>query len=86
VVQESSIQDAVFILLIIVALMVLASLLVFKKSPHLASVAPETMPLPTDGRESPRLAPASIASLGWGDVGIAVGNRDVVIVRGDDSY
>jgi MFS family permease len=86
VVQESSIQDAVFILLIIVALMVLASLLVFKKSPHLASAEPETIPLPIDGRESPGLAPASIASLGWSDVGMAVGNRDVVIVRGDDSY
>jgi MFS family permease len=86
VVQESSVQDAVFILLIIVALMVLASLLVFKKSPHLASVEPESTPLPIDGRESPGLAPAPIASLGWSDVGIAVGNRDVVIVRGDHSY
>ena len=90
VVQESSVQDAVFILLIIVALMVLASLLVFKKSPLLASVEPVSMPLlaerePGDGRESLGHALAPIASFDRNDSGIEFGNRGVVIVCGDDS-
>ena len=90
VVQESSVQDAVLILLIIVALMVLASLLVFKKSPLLASVEPVSMPLsaerePGDGRESPGHALAPIASFDRNDAGIEFGNRGVVIVCGDDS-
>ena len=45
VVQESSIQNAVIILFIIVALMVFASLLVFKKSPRRTSAEPELRPL-----------------------------------------
>jgi MFS-type transporter involved in bile tolerance (Atg22 family) len=54
VLQESGVQHAVFILFIIVALMVLASLLVFKKSPRQTSAEPESGPLsaecvPTEG-------------------------------------
>lgn len=89
-VQSSSTQDAIFILFVIVALMALASLLVFKKAPHRGPVEPESRPLsaecvPVERRESPGPASVHIASLGRNDAGIEVGTRHVVIMRSDNS-
>jgi MFS family permease len=81
-VQYSSAHDAIFILFIIVALMALASLLVFKKSPHQAPVEPESRPLsaecvPVERRESP--GPASVPV-------VSLDRNDSVIMRGGNSF
>jgi MFS family permease len=67
VLQESSVQHAVFILFIIVALMVFASLLVFKKSPRQTSVelksgpsSAESVPAEGGNREDSHPRPVSL--------------------------
>jgi hypothetical protein len=87
VVQESSVQDAVFILVSIVALMTFISLLVFTKSPHRTSHVSELMPLsagclPGKRRESSRPAPVPVAPLKRKDACTDAVMRDVVIIRG----
>jgi predicted MFS family arabinose efflux permease len=90
-VQASSAEDAISILFIIVALMTLASLLVFKKSPHRIPVESEPRPLLTQGGtaewgEAPAPASVGIASSDWTDTGTAVDMRDVAIMSGDNSF
>lgn len=87
VVQESSVQDAIIILFIIVAFMALASLLVFKKSPHQALVEPKSRLLaaecvPVKQRESLGSPSVPAVSLDWNDAGIEAGMRDVAIMPG----
>jgi predicted MFS family arabinose efflux permease len=84
-VQESSVPDAVLILLAIVALMALISLLAFKKSPAPASVKPEWRPLsvecaPDEGMKTPATAPS--ASADQSDVDPALGIRRATITHG----
>jgi MFS family permease len=89
-VQYYSTQDAIFVLFIMVALMALASLLVFKKSPRRVPLEPESRPLsaecaPVERRESPGPASVPIVSLGRNAAGVEVGTRDVVIMCGGNS-
>jgi predicted MFS family arabinose efflux permease len=86
VVQESSVQYAVFILLMIVTLMTFASLAVFKNSSQRDSVEPGLTPvpaevLPTRWRESLRSASVPIVSLGRNDADVEACGRDIVITR-----
>jgi MFS family permease len=90
IVQYYSTKDAVFVLFIIVALMALASLLVFKESPCRVPVEPEQRPLfdecaPVERRESPGPASVLIASLGRNDAGVEVGMRQVVTMHSSNS-
>jgi MFS family permease len=90
-VQSSSAQDAISILFIIVALMALASLLVFKESPSLIRVEPEPRPLPAQGGPvelwvAAALASAGIASLDWTDSGTEIDMRDGAIMPGGNSF
>ena len=85
-VQESNVQDAVFILLIIVALMAFVSLLVFKKPSHSAFSKSESKPLPAvcatvEGTESLRPAPVPIVAADRGVAGIARCNLNVATTR-----
>jgi len=90
VVQESSVHVAVLILFAIVTLMVLASLLVFKK-PHQASLKPELTPFPAecepaDEMESPEPAFDLVAPLDRNHADLDVDTRDVVAVRARNSF
>lgn len=91
VVQESSVPRAVLVLFIIVTLMALASLLVFKKQRHPASVETESRPssaeyAPVGGRKL--LGPASvpIGSSGRNDADVEVDIRGVAVVRSGDPF
>jgi Major Facilitator Superfamily len=91
VVQESSVPFAILILFGIVALMTLASLLVFKNSPHRSSAKPDSSSLSTGCEpvavgESARPAPAPIVPLGWNGAGKADDIRDAAIPCRGDSF
>jgi nitrate/nitrite transporter NarK len=89
-VQESSVQNAIFLLFIIVAMMAVASLLVFKQSPPQAAVRPEWTPLSAGcesvtGKGSPGSAPVPVVYSDRNEARIETGTRGVAIARGGNS-
>ena len=89
-IQYFRMQEAVFILFIIVALMTLASLFVFKKSPGQTPAEPTPQSLsiecaPDERRESTSLASVPTVSLCGNEVGVEAGPRSVEIMPGSNS-
>lgn len=91
VVQESSVQDTVFILFAIVALMTFASLLVFQKPPHLTAAKIRSSPVSAEcvqvaERESPGPVSIAIVSSDRNDAGVQAGIDHVVIMCCGDFF
>ena len=89
-VQYYSIQDAIFVLFIMVTVMALLSLLVFKKPPRLVPVEPASRPLcaecvPGAQIKLPGRASLPIVPLDPNDADVEGGVRDVVFMRGGNS-
>jgi len=89
-VQYHSIQDAIFVLFIMVTVMTLLSLSVFKNSPRLVPVEPGTRPLcaecvPGAQIKLPGRASLPIVPLDPNDADVEGGVRDVVFMRGGNS-
>lgn len=90
-VQYSSVQDTIFVLLAIVTLMALLSLLVFKNSPHRATIQPESRPLTAglmqvDRRESLGSVAIPPVSLDLNGTGSEVGIRHERFMCGGKSF
>jgi hypothetical protein len=87
-VQYYGAQNAIFILLVIVVLMTLASFLMFKESPQLGSVEARSRLFPAEYMTVKRGESLGSASVPFvftdrNDFGAEVGMRDVVLIRGD---